>query len=276
MRASLLTSLARPASTLTLAVLAASQVHAQTTPASVPAATSSEIVVTAKRLNDARESIKPSLGATTYTLTTQAIQALPGGDNQQFNQIMLQLPGVVQDGFGQFHVRDDHNNLQYRINGTILPEGIAVFGQTLSPAPDRAVRPADRRAARAIRPAHRRHHRHHDQEPGSTMAARSRSMAAATTRSSRASNMADRAATTNYFVSGDYRHNDARHRERRRRAHRAPRQDRPVSGASSMSTTSSIDEQPRLASSAAIPNQYFQIPNPRGLHPTARLQCRRR
>ena len=93
----------------------------------------SDIVVTAKRLDAARASIQPSLGATSYTITNATIQALPGGDNQQFNQIILQLPGVVQDGFGQFHVRDDHNNLQYRINGTILPEGLAVFGQTLSP-----------------------------------------------------------------------------------------------------------------------------------------------
>ncbi len=61
------------------------------------------------------------------------IQALPGGENQSLNQLILQVPGVVQDGFGQLHVRDDHNGLQYRINGTILPEGLAVFGQTLSP-----------------------------------------------------------------------------------------------------------------------------------------------
>ncbi|MGQ7327408.1 hypothetical protein ACTGUP_10150, partial [Streptococcus suis] len=81
----------------------------------------------------ARASIQPSLGATTYTISNEAIQELPGGDNQQLNQVLLQLPGVTQDGFGQFHVRDDHNNLQYRISGTILPEGIAVFGQTLSP-----------------------------------------------------------------------------------------------------------------------------------------------
>jgi outer membrane receptor for ferrienterochelin and colicins len=91
------------------------------------------IVVTARRLDDARASIQPALGATSYGIDNATIQALPGGDNQQFNQIILQLPGVVQDGFGQFHVRDDHNNLQYRINGTILPEGLAVFGQTLSP-----------------------------------------------------------------------------------------------------------------------------------------------
>jgi outer membrane receptor for ferrienterochelin and colicins len=93
----------------------------------------SAIIVTANKLDAARASIQPSLGATSYTITNETIQALPGGDNQQFNQIILQLPGVVQDGFGQFHVRDDHNNLQYRINGVILPEGLAVFGQTLSP-----------------------------------------------------------------------------------------------------------------------------------------------
>jgi len=92
-----------------------------------------DVVITARRLNEARAAIQPSLGATSYGVTNDTIQALPGGDNQQFNQIVLQLPGVVQDGFGQFHVRDDHNGLQYRINGTILPEGIAVFGQTLSP-----------------------------------------------------------------------------------------------------------------------------------------------
>lgn len=92
-----------------------------------------DIVVTAARLDAAREHIQPSLGASNYEITSDTIKALPGGENQQFNQILLQAPGVVQDGFGQFHVRDDHNGLQYRINGTVLPEGLAVFGQTLSP-----------------------------------------------------------------------------------------------------------------------------------------------
>ena len=104
-------------------------------PASPPAKGKgvSEVVVTAQRLNEAREAIEPSLGATTYSITNAAIQAQPGGDNQELNQVILQLPGVVQDSFGQFHVRDDHNGIQYRINGVILPEGISVFGQTLSP-----------------------------------------------------------------------------------------------------------------------------------------------
>src|SRR5215471_10127881 len=40
-------------------------------------------------------------------------------------------PGVVQNSFGQLHVRNDHANLQFRINGVELPEGINVFGQSL-------------------------------------------------------------------------------------------------------------------------------------------------
>ncbi len=92
----------------------------------------STVVVTAQRLNAARASIEPSLGASTYTLNAASIEAQPGGENQQFNQVILQLPGVTQDSFGQFHVRDDHNGIQYRFNGIILPEGISVFGQTLS------------------------------------------------------------------------------------------------------------------------------------------------
>src|SRR3569832_1720533 len=92
-----------------------------------------EIVVTAQRLNNARTTIEASLGASTYTLSNQAILALPGGDNTGLNQVVLQTPGVTQDSFGQLHVRGDHGNIQYRINNVILPEGLASFGQTLSP-----------------------------------------------------------------------------------------------------------------------------------------------
>ena len=91
------------------------------------------IEVTAQRLNEARVQIETQTGASTYTIDSQAIVAQPGGGNQSFNQVLLQAPGVVQDSFGQLHVRGDHNGLQYRLNGVILPEGISVFSQTLSP-----------------------------------------------------------------------------------------------------------------------------------------------
>ena len=93
----------------------------------------STIVVTAQRLNVARAEIETQTGASTYTITSDAIAATPGGQNVQLNQVLLQAPDVVQDSFGQLHVRADHNDLQYRLNGIILPEGISVFSQTLSP-----------------------------------------------------------------------------------------------------------------------------------------------
>jgi outer membrane receptor for ferrienterochelin and colicins len=90
------------------------------------------VVVTARHLNEVRSGIETQTGASTYTISSEAIESAPGGANAPLNQVLLQAPGVVQDSFGQIHVRGDHNDLQYRLNGIILPEGISVFSQTLS------------------------------------------------------------------------------------------------------------------------------------------------
>jgi len=91
------------------------------------------VVITARRLNEARATIETQTGASTYTIDSAAIQAMPGGDNALLNQVILQAPEVAQDSFGQLHIRGEHNGLQYRLNGIILPEGISVFSQTLDP-----------------------------------------------------------------------------------------------------------------------------------------------
>ncbi len=104
---------------------AAAQIGSQSAPETV--------TVTAEALEQARAGIQTQLGASTYTLTAQDIENLPGGDNSQLNSVILQMPGVVQDSFGQLHIRGEHNAIQYRIDGIILPEGISVFGQTLDP-----------------------------------------------------------------------------------------------------------------------------------------------
>lgn len=98
-----------------------------------PAGTLTDVQVVAKRLNDARSSIQTQTGASVYTIDAAAIEAVPGGDNTLLNQVILQSPEVAQDSFGQFHVRGEHNGLQYRLNGIILPEGISAFGQSLDP-----------------------------------------------------------------------------------------------------------------------------------------------
>jgi outer membrane receptor protein involved in Fe transport len=101
--------------------------------ATADAAPLDEIVVIAQHLNEARNGIQTQTGASTYVINEAAINAAPGGDNQLLNQVIMQAPEVAQDSFGQFHVRGEHNGLQYRLNGIILPEGISVFGQSLDP-----------------------------------------------------------------------------------------------------------------------------------------------
>ncbi len=91
------------------------------------------VAVVAKRLNQSRNALSPQTGGSVYTFSQQAIHELPQGSNTPLNQVLLQAPGVAQDSFGQIHVRGDHANLQYRINGVQLPEGITGFGQVLSP-----------------------------------------------------------------------------------------------------------------------------------------------
>ena len=115
------------------APIAAAGASAPTGAADAPPAQEVEITVHVRHLNDARTGIQTQTGASTYTIDSAAIDAMPGGDNVPLNQVLLQAPDVAQDSFGQFHVRGEHNGLQYRLNGLILPEGISVFGQSLDP-----------------------------------------------------------------------------------------------------------------------------------------------
>ncbi|MDB5985786.1 MAG: TonB-dependent receptor [Nevskia sp.] len=90
----------------------------------------SSVNVVAKRFERARNELSPSTGSSQYVFDHQAIENLPEGENTPLNRLLLQAPGVANDSYGQLHVRGDHADLQYRINGVILPEGVASFGQT--------------------------------------------------------------------------------------------------------------------------------------------------
>ena len=97
-----------------------------------PDETTIDIDVVAKRLDQARNSIQPSLGATTYDFSKQVIENVPQGENAPLNQVLLRAPGVVQDSFGQIHVRGDHGNVQYRLDGVQLPQGLSLFNNILA------------------------------------------------------------------------------------------------------------------------------------------------
>ncbi|MGO8676171.1 MAG: TonB-dependent receptor [Limisphaerales bacterium] len=90
-------------------------------------------VVVTGNLDAAREQIAPSLGAVTYKIGANQIQTMGQGENSTFQQVLLHAPGVAQDQFGEVHVRGDHGDVQYRLNGVSLPEGLNGFGQEIDP-----------------------------------------------------------------------------------------------------------------------------------------------
>ncbi|MBV1687946.1 TonB-dependent receptor [Novosphingobium sp. G106] len=98
-------------------------------PSSAPA----EIVITARRLDAARADIEPDLGASTFSLSNEAIERRPAGETASLAQVMLQMPGVAQTGKGQIGLRGSQGGIQYRINNVILPDGIDDLGEQLSP-----------------------------------------------------------------------------------------------------------------------------------------------
>lgn len=91
------------------------------------------IEVIATRLKEARIALSPKIGTTVYTLDSQLIAEYGAGENTPMNEVLLRLPGVAQDSkaSGSLHVRDEHANVQFRINGIQLPEGISGFGQSV-------------------------------------------------------------------------------------------------------------------------------------------------
>ena len=80
--------------------------------------------------DQARSNIFTTAGTTSSTVSHETIQNLPQGDNAPVEKVLLQAPGVSQDSAasGSLHVRNDHANVQYRINGVFLPDGVTGLG----------------------------------------------------------------------------------------------------------------------------------------------------
>jgi outer membrane receptor protein involved in Fe transport len=82
--------------------------------------------------NEARDTtLLPKLGATSYTMDYQTIQNLPAGTYTPIDKVVLQAPGVSYDSAvsnPDFHIRNEYANVQYRINGILLPEGVSALG----------------------------------------------------------------------------------------------------------------------------------------------------
>ena len=86
-------------------------------------------------LDQARDqNLLPKIGASTYTVTRDTIENLPQADNTPIDKVILQMPGVSYDlaaSNPSFHVRGEYANVQTRINGVVVPEGVSGLGPFL-------------------------------------------------------------------------------------------------------------------------------------------------
>jgi outer membrane receptor protein involved in Fe transport len=77
----------------------------------------------------------------TYQLSRKEIEALPKGNNNDVYEVLLTVPSVVYGSLKQTHVRQDHANQQFRIDGIPIPD--TVTGAFSDIVPPRAWERAD-------------------------------------------------------------------------------------------------------------------------------------
>src|SRR5580698_2354207 len=95
-----------------------------------PATPAAQLNSKADAFDRARGNLYTTTGTTTAAISYSTVDALPQGANTTVEKALLQAPGVSQDSAasGLLHVRNDHANVQYRINGIMLPDGVTGFG----------------------------------------------------------------------------------------------------------------------------------------------------
>ena len=70
----------------------------------------------------------------TYSLSRKDIETLPRGNNNELHDVLLTVPGAVYGSLKQVHIRQDHANLQLRIDGVPIPDTVSsTFSDVISP-----------------------------------------------------------------------------------------------------------------------------------------------
>ncbi len=101
-----------------------------TAPAAAAATAEQQAAAKNQAFDESRSHLYTTIGTTSDTISHDTIAALPQGTNTTVEKVLLQAPGVSQDSAasGLLHVRNDHANVQFRINGVVLPDGVTGFG----------------------------------------------------------------------------------------------------------------------------------------------------
>ncbi|MDH5641725.1 MAG: TonB-dependent receptor, partial [Nitrospira sp.] len=78
--------------------------------------------------------IQTKASSETYSLNRKEIEALPRGNNNELHDVLLTIPSAVYGALKQVHIRQDHANLQLRIDGVPIPETVSsAFSDVMAP-----------------------------------------------------------------------------------------------------------------------------------------------
>ena len=104
--------------------------HPAAAPTVAPVTAAEQLNAKSNAFDQGRSNLYTTIGTTSDTISHDTIEALPQGSNTTVEKVLLQAPGVSQDSAasGLLHVRNDHANVQFRINGVMLPDGVTGFG----------------------------------------------------------------------------------------------------------------------------------------------------
>ena len=70
----------------------------------------------------------------TYSVNRKDIETLPRGNNVDLEDVLATVPGATYGALKQVHIRQDHANLQLRIDGVPIPETVtSTFTDVISP-----------------------------------------------------------------------------------------------------------------------------------------------
>ena len=70
----------------------------------------------------------------TYSLSRKEIEVLPRGNNIDLNDLLYTIPSAAQSALKQVHIRQDHANLQLRIDGVPIPDTVtSTFSDVITP-----------------------------------------------------------------------------------------------------------------------------------------------
>ncbi|WHZ15549.1 MAG: TonB-dependent receptor [Nitrospira sp.] len=86
---------------------------------------------------EVRSSLPPiqyKASSETYALSRKDIETLPRGNNNELQDVLLTIPSAVYGALKQVHIRQDHANLQLRIDGVPIPDTVSsTFSDVISP-----------------------------------------------------------------------------------------------------------------------------------------------